>query len=162
MGLSSRHCYYCGICKGLFPYSLCPWEELCANYSASPCLFLLGSPAECVRVCVWWMRDGGGEGGKRGKEPGRGSGQRVVSSMAYINPNLSMALKVWEINVELNMHEPVSAYTLLLAAIISQLYLSTTWPLIPGTVATCLLTFYPPSFHLHQYYHSNTVVTCPN
>ena len=46
------------------------------------------------------MRDGGGGGGKRGKEPGRGSGQRVVSGTACINPNLSMALKVWDITVD--------------------------------------------------------------
>jgi len=43
---------------------------------------------------------------------------------ALTQTSACMALKVWDItvdNVELNMREPVSAYTLLLAAIISKI-----------------------------------------
>lgn len=62
------------------------------------------------------------------------------------------------------MCEPVSAYTpLLLPAIISQLYLSTTSLLIPGRVAVpSLLAVVLPSFHLYQYNNSNTVVIFSN
>lgn len=91
--------------------------------------------------------------------------------MARLCPNLNMALKIWDIHpvtvdksIELNMCEPVSAYTpLVLPAIISQLCVSTTSLLIPCTVAVSpLLVVVLPSFHLHQYNHSNTVVICSN
>ena len=85
---------------------------------------------------------------------GHGTGNNFITSHG---------LTVYK-SIELNMCEPVSAYApLVLPAIISQLCLSTTSLLIPSTVAVPpLLVVVLPSFHLHQYNHSNTVVICSN